>query len=92
MKAGSFGPIAGTLVVIFFVALIASRMPAQAVSGTADEQAACTPDVFRLCASEIPNENQIVRCLNRKLASLSPACQEVLDGTARDKRRKKKDS
>jgi hypothetical protein len=48
-------------------------------SGTADEQAACTPDVLSLCLFEIPNEDRIVACLNRKRDRLSPACRAVID-------------
>ena len=36
------------------LALAASALPALA-QGTAEERQACTPDVFRLCSSEIPN-------------------------------------
>jgi len=43
-----------------------------------DEQcAACTPDVIRLCSSEIPNVDHIVVCMTVKKASLSPACKAV---------------
>lgn len=49
-------------------------------SGTADEQQACTPDVFRLCSAQIPNEDRIVACLNRHQAKLSPACRAVMKG------------
>lgn len=69
--------------------LFAATIPAFAHSGTADEQAACTPDVFRLCASEIPSESKIVACLNRKIDKLSPACRKVMNGDD-DKPRKKR--
>jgi len=60
-------------------------------SGTADEQQACTPDVFRLCSAQIPNEDRIVACLNRHMAKLSPRCRAVMKGEspkakAREKR------
>jgi hypothetical protein len=55
-------------------------------SGTAEEQAACTPDVFRLCFFEIPNEDRIVACLNRKLPQLSPACHDVIAGPSAKKK------
>lgn len=45
--------------------------------GAEDAQAACTPDVFRLCSSEIPNETRIVACLKHKRAQLSPGCKKV---------------
>ncbi|WP_245279938.1 hypothetical protein [Hyphomicrobium sp. 99] len=49
-------------------------------SGTADEQAACTPDVLSLCFWQIPNEDRIVECLNKNIKKLSPACRKVIDG------------
>jgi hypothetical protein len=60
-------------------------------SGTADEQAACTPDVLSLCLFEIPNEDRIVACLNRNLDSLSPACRKVIAGDSpKEKQRAKR--
>jgi hypothetical protein len=47
-------------------------------SGTDAEQRACTPDVFRLCAEAIPDEERIVACLKRKKARLSRACRKVM--------------
>jgi hypothetical protein len=49
-------------------------------SGTAEEQAACTPDVLTLCFWDIPSDERIVKCLNANLDKLSPACREVIDG------------
>lgn len=45
--------------------------------GSADDQAACTPDVYNLCSQYIPDEDDIVACLQRKKAQLSPACHAV---------------
>ncbi len=53
----------------------ATRLPER---GTAEEQEACTPDVFRLCSAEIPNEPQILACLESKREQLSPACGKVI--------------
>ena len=41
------------------------------------ERRACTPDVERLCNQYVPDVDQIVACLLRARASLSPACSEV---------------
>lgn len=60
--------------------LVAATLPAIAERGTASERESCTPDVFRLCASEIPNVNGIVACLKREKAQLSPACRLVMTG------------
>ena len=59
---------------------ISSVAPALAAGGTAEDQHACTPDVFRLCWSEIPDEQRIVRCLNRQIKQLSPECRHVMEG------------
>ena len=53
--------------------------------GTPEEQAACKPDVLKLCGPEIPNVERITMCLryynyNKKL---SPECAAVFA----DKRR-----
>jgi hypothetical protein len=47
--------------------------------GTAEERAACTPDVFRLCSSEIPNVEKIVACLQKSKQKLSPGCRVVFN-------------
>ena len=68
--------------VIFFF-LMATALPAAAERGTAAQRAACTPDVFRLCASEIPSVDGIVACLRREKAQLSHACRLVMIGDDR---------
>ena len=50
--------------------------------GTSEQRAACTPDVFRLCASEIPNVDGIIACMKAKKSSLSPACRAVFNAPA----------
>jgi hypothetical protein len=42
-----------------------------------DQQRLCTGDVFRLCASEIPDRGRIVACMQRQRASLSDGCRSV---------------
>jgi hypothetical protein len=44
---------------------------------TPEQRKACTPDVYRLCAGEIPNVRAITSCLRRQKASLSDACRAV---------------
>ena len=41
---------------------------------TPEQKRACTPDVYRLCAGEIPNVRAITSCLRRQKANLSDAC------------------
>jgi hypothetical protein len=70
---------------------VASASGAWAHSGTADEQSACTPDVLSLCFWDIPNEDKIVACLNKKIDRLSPECRKVIAGDDdKDKKRPKK--
>jgi hypothetical protein len=52
--------------------------PAFAV-GTPEQRRACTPDVYRLCAGEIPNVGAITSCLHRHKSSLSSACRAAMD-------------
>jgi hypothetical protein len=47
--------------------------------GNAEQRAACTPDVFRLCSSEIPNVDRIVACLKQQRPNLSRPCQAVMN-------------
>src|SRR5712671_3758850 len=48
-----------------------------AQQGTPEQRRACTPDVYRLCAGEIPNARAITVCLRRQKASLSSACAAI---------------
>jgi hypothetical protein len=56
---------------------------AQQEPGTAAQKRACRPDVYRLCAAEIPNVRDITRCLQRKMSQLNPDCRAVFEGTLR---------
>ena len=58
---------------------------APSLAATAEERQACTPDVFRLCSSEIPSVEKIVACMKRERPKLSPACAKVFnpDGQGR---------
>ncbi len=47
--------------------------------GTPEQRKACTTDVYRLCAGEIPNTRAITACLRRQKASLSEACKAVFE-------------
>ena len=65
-----------------FLLLCASLLPIAAAAqepGTAAQKRACRPDVYRLCAGEIPNVNAIVRCLRAKKSQLSPDCRAVFE-------------
>ena len=48
-------------------------------SGTMEQQMACTPDVFRLCGAQIPDEDRIVACLRQNTSLLSGPCRAVFE-------------
>jgi len=50
--------------------------------GTLAQKRACRPDVYRLCAGEIPNVRAIVACLKANASRLSPDCRAVFAGGA----------
>ena len=58
---------------------LASADAALAAQGTPEQRRACTPDVYRLCAGEIPNVRAITACMIRNKANLSPACRALMD-------------
>jgi hypothetical protein len=47
--------------------------------GTYEQQMACTPDVWRLCSSAIPDVNRITACLRQNTPSLSDGCRAVFE-------------
>lgn len=53
--------------------------PAAGRAAIRQEEEACRPEVFRLCASAIPSEDAIVACLDANLPRLAPACRAVMD-------------
>ena len=60
--------------------LLMALAPAPAFSqGTAAQRAACTPDAFRLCSSDIPDVERITACMRRQQSRLSAACKLVFD-------------
>src|ERR1700759_2903786 len=56
------------------VALTLSILPNAGHAYTQEEQAACQPDAFRLCGSEIPDVDRVTACMVAKKAQLSPQC------------------
>ena len=63
----------GLLLALFTVAAVSAEL------ATSEQKRACTPDVYRLCAGEIPNVRAITACLRRQKASLSEACRAVFE-------------
>ena len=60
---------------------IAAQTPAfaQEYQGTFEQRMACTPDVMRLCSSQIPDTNRIVACLRQNTELLSGGCRAVFE-------------
>ena len=65
-----------------FVLIVIGTAPVLAQNydsiSTPAQRRACTPDVYRLCAGEIPSVAKITACLRRKKASLSDACRVAM--------------
>ena len=61
----------------FLLTLLATG--SAAAQATPEQRKAGMPDVYRLCAGEIPNARAITACLRRQKASLSPACAAVFE-------------
>ena len=59
------------------VSLLGSVGSSSAEIATAEQRAACTPDAFRLCSSEIPSIPGITACMKKNFEKLSPACKAV---------------
>jgi hypothetical protein len=55
---------------------------AQENRGTPEQRAACAPDAFRLCASYIPDAENVEACLRQRKSNLSDACRVVFDHAA----------
>jgi hypothetical protein len=80
MKVSRFWIMASRLDLALALGLLLALLAtgsASAEPGTPDQKRACTPDVYRLCAGEIPNVRAITACLRRQKASLSDACRAV---------------
>lgn len=61
---------------------IAAAAHAEEYRGTFAQRMACTPDVFRLCGSEIPDTGRIVACLRQNQTQLGAPCRGVFESNA----------
>ncbi|ACL58632.1 hypothetical protein [Methylobacterium nodulans] len=68
-----------SIVGICVAVLMSATATVSYAEGTAAQRAACTPDVLRLCSSEIPDVPRIKACLRRERQNLSTSCQAVLN-------------
>jgi len=46
--------------------------------GTAEEQKACQPAVFKYCRDAVPDTFRILQCLQRNRPKIGKACEQVL--------------
>ena len=60
------------------IAIVVASYVTPSAAATPEERVACTPDVVRLCSSDIPNVERIVVCMKRERTKLSPACAAVV--------------
>jgi hypothetical protein len=79
MRSRSARLVSGVALTVAVAFVIPDRLEAQENRGTFEQQLACTPDVFRLCGSEIPDANRIVACLRQNTAQLGEACKAVFE-------------
>ena len=49
-----------------------------AAAQSADEQAACKDDAFRICPHAIPDRDRVLQCFMANRDAVSPACRAVL--------------
>ena len=64
------------LAVAFSVSAVSSTA---SFAFSAEAQAQCTGDAFKLCSSEIPNIPKITACMVKHRADLSAGCRAVMD-------------
>ncbi len=81
MNSNSFQNILKKLgfALVLAVSLFAGGDAVRAAEATAEQRAACTPDVFRLCASHIPSVSAITACMRKEKPNLSAGCKAVFD-------------
>jgi len=67
--------------VFMLIASIASRPVAWAdeYRGTPEQQAACTPDAFRLWFNYIPDADRVEACLRQRKSGLSASCRSAFE-------------
>jgi hypothetical protein len=60
--------------------LATTAAPAPSFSqGTAEQRAACTPLVLKLCRAFIPDADKITACLRERSSELSDACRAAIE-------------
>ena len=78
-KASSFPMTSRRLAAAIGLGLMLASVNSAFAVGTPEQRRACTPDVYRLCAGEIPNVGAITACLQRHRGNLSSACRAAME-------------
>ena len=70
----------GKILLVFAIAALAvgAGMRMASAQGTAQEEAACRPDVMRLCRAAAPDTMRVLACLQANRSRLSRGCRAVL--------------
>ena len=66
-------------IALAFAASLSAISSTSSFAFSADAQAQCTGDAFRLCSDEIPNIPKITACMFKHRAELSTGCRTVMD-------------
>jgi hypothetical protein len=77
-----FGMFKYILIVVLAALFANGTVLAQENRGTPEQRAACAPDAFRLCASYIPDAENVEACLRQRKSDLSDACRVVFEHAA----------
>jgi hypothetical protein len=65
--------------VLAFALAVSAVSSTQSFAFSAEAQAQCTGDAFKLCSSEIPNIPKITACMVKHRSDLSAGCRAVMD-------------
>ncbi len=68
-----------TIIALAFAASFSAVSSTASFAYSAEAQAQCTNDAFRLCSSEIPNVSKITACMFKHRSELSVGCRTVMD-------------
>lgn len=70
------------VIILIVVCTFRTVAIAQENRGTPEQRAACAPDAFRLCISDIPDPTKVEACLRQRKTDLSAACRSVFKSGA----------
>jgi hypothetical protein len=74
--------------VLAFALSLSTLSATESFAFSAEAQAMCTGDAFRLCSADIPNIPKITACMFKHRAQLSVGCRNVMNRNIAKKSRK----